>query len=83
MMSHNEVPAATALDSLAVGAQGAPFAEGYGISEPVPATADTRLTLTPPGTLRVIAVGQPSQSRTLAIRSNRRVWLVAARIRAA
>ncbi|MEC7949359.1 MAG: CehA/McbA family metallohydrolase [Myxococcota bacterium] len=49
----HEVPAATALDSLAVGAQGAPFAEGYGISEPVPATADTRLTLTPPGTLRV------------------------------
>jgi hypothetical protein len=55
------VPAAAARDSREVGAPGAPFAEGYGISEPASATADTALTLTPPGTLRVeVADGGPA-----------------------
>lgn len=49
----HEVPAQESRDSLEVGAQAAPFAEGYGVSEPAPATADTALTLTPPGTLQV------------------------------
>ena len=49
----HEIPAATSRESLAVGASGAPFAEGLGISEPASATADTALTLTPPGMLQV------------------------------
>jgi len=60
----HEVPAATARDSLAVGASGAPFAEGHGISEALPATSDTTLTLTAPGVLEIeIADGGPATVR--------------------
>lgn len=41
------------LDSFRDGAAPVAFAEGYGISEPAEATADTTLELTPPGTLSV------------------------------
>ena len=60
----HEVPAAASRDSLAVGASGAPFAEGHGISEPVTASADTRLELVSPGVLQVtIADGGPATVR--------------------
>ena len=57
----HEVPAATALTSLEVGALAAPFAEGYGISAPATAASDTALTLTAPGALHIgVADGGPA-----------------------
>jgi hypothetical protein len=61
--AHPEV-AAQVLDTLENGAEAVPFAEGYGVSEPVAATADTALELGQPGTLSVtIADGGPAVVR--------------------
>ena len=61
--AHPDIEAAV-LQSLADGAEPTPHAEGFGISEPVAATADTTLTLTPPGTLSVtVADGGPAVVR--------------------
>ncbi len=60
----HEVPAALALDTLAAGATPIPMAEGFGISAPAAAAADTALSLTAPGTLRVaVADGGPAVVR--------------------
>lgn len=45
----NEAANAVALASYAGGAPGAPFAEGYGVSEPVPVGQDMALSLVEPG----------------------------------
>ncbi len=61
--AHPEVAAAV-LDSLANGALPIPFAEGYGVSEVANATADTQLSLTAPGHIRVrVADGRPASVR--------------------
>ena len=60
----HEVPAGTTLDSLEVGALAAPFAEGFGLSDAVDATADTALSLGAPGVLEVtVADGGPAVVR--------------------
>jgi len=61
--AHADV-AADVLQTLQDGADGAPFAEGYGVSEAAAATADTALTLTEPGTLSIsIEDGGPAMVR--------------------
>ena len=61
--AHPDV-AGPVLDTLASGSEGSAFAEGYGVSEAVAATADTALSLTPPGTLAVtVADGGPAMVR--------------------
>lgn len=57
-------PRELTLASIADGAPAAPFAEGCGISEAVPASSDSALTLTPPGWLHVsTSDGLPAVAR--------------------